>query len=79
MLPKGDLRRVGRWCAWVGAVLLLFTMLTGYGISEFQIVSRATFGVLGKATAHRLHHYTSVPLIILLSVHVLISVWFRLR
>jgi len=77
-LSKRDLRRVGRWCAWAGALLLLFTVLTGYGISEFRTVSRLTLGLLSKATAHRLHHTTDVPMLVFLSVHVGISLWLRL-
>jgi len=65
-------------CGWVTALLLLFTMLTGYGISEFRTVSSLTFGILGKATSQRLHHYTDIPMIIFFSVHVGIALWGRL-
>ena len=51
-------------------MLLLFTMLTGYGITEFRIVGSLTFGILDKATFHRLHHYTDIPLVVALLVHV---------
>lgn len=77
-LPKRNARRIGQWCAWATAVLLLFTMLTGYGTSEFRTVNRLTFGTLDKATSHRLHHYTDIPMLIFLSVHVVVSLWLRL-
>ena len=57
---------------------MLFTMLTGYGISEFRTVSSLTFGILGKATSQRLHHYTDIPMLIFLSVHIGITLWVRL-
>ncbi|MDY7040122.1 MAG: hypothetical protein SVX38_04590 [Chloroflexota bacterium] len=78
LLSKLDLRRIGRWCGWAAAVLLLFTLLTGYGISEFRTVSRLTFGILDKAAAHRLHHYTDIPLFVFLVMHVGIALWGRL-
>jgi thiosulfate reductase cytochrome b subunit len=77
-LLKRNLRRIGRWCGWAAAVLLLFTILTGYGISEFRTVSSLTFGALGKATSQRLHHYTDMPLLVFLSVHIGLALWGRL-
>jgi thiosulfate reductase cytochrome b subunit len=78
LLSKRNLRRIGRWCGWAAALLLLLTVLTGYGITEFRIVTRLTFGVLGKATSQRLHYYTDVPLIIFLTIHVGLALWRRL-
>jgi hypothetical protein len=73
------LRRIGRICGWLGLGLLLFTLLTGYGIAEFRIVTPLTLNLLNKAAAQRLHAYTEVPMLVLLAVHVGIAVWARLR
>lgn len=78
LLPKRNIERIGRVCGWAAALLLLFTILTGYGISEFRTVTSITFGILGKATSQRLHHYTDVPLLIFLSVHIGLALWGRL-
>ena len=78
LVSRRQVRRIGGWCAWAAVVLLMFTMLTGYGISAFRAVGRLTFGVLDKGTAHRLHHYTDIPLLIFLFIHVAISLWLRL-
>ena len=78
LMSRRPVRRIGRWCAWAAAVLLMLTMLTGYGISEFRVVGRLTFGVLDKGTAHRLHHYTDIPLLTFLLIHIAISLWLRL-
>lgn len=75
---RHNIRRIGRWCGWAALVLLIFTVLTGYGISQFRIVDSLTFGLLNKAASHRLHHYTDVPLIVLMVAHVSIAVWGRL-
>jgi cytochrome b subunit of formate dehydrogenase len=75
---KRNVRRIGRWCGWAALVLLAFTLLTGYGISQFRIVTGLTFGLLNKASSHKLHHYTDIPLIVFTLVHVIIAVWGRL-
>jgi uncharacterized membrane protein len=77
-LSKQDVRRIGRWCGWAAAALLLITMITGYGISSFRVVTTLTFGILDKATSQRWHHYTDIPVLVFLSVHVVIALWLRL-
>jgi hypothetical protein len=72
------IQRVARWCGWAAAVLLLLTILTGYGISEFRTVTRLTFSILDKVTAQRLHHVLDVPLMLFLVGHVGIALWVRL-
>ncbi len=71
------IRRIGRYCGWLGLGLLLFTLLTGYGIAEFRIVTPLTLGLINKAVAQRLHAYTEVPMIILLLAHIGVAVWAR--
>jgi cytochrome b subunit of formate dehydrogenase len=78
LLSKRNIERIGRLCGWTAALLLLFTVLTGYGISEFRTVTSITFDILGKATSQRLHHYTDLPLLVFLSVHIGLALWGRL-
>lgn len=75
---KRNIRRIGRWCGWAALILLAFTLITGYGISQFRVVGSLTFGLLDKASSHRWHHYTDIPLVILILAHVTIAVWLRL-
>jgi hypothetical protein len=74
---KQQIRRIGRICGWLGLGLLLFTLLTGYGIAEFRIVTPLTLNLMNKALAQRLHAYTEAPMMVLLLVHVGIAVWAR--
>lgn len=76
-LSEETIKTIGRGCGWAVVALLLFTILTGYGITEFRIVTSFTFEILGKASSQRLHHYTDLPLIILLVIHVGTSLWVR--
>jgi hypothetical protein len=76
---KQALRTFGRVCGWLALALLLFTLLTGYGIAEFRIVTPLTLNLLNKAAAQRLHAYTELPMALLLLVHVGIALWARRR
>lgn len=78
LLSERNIRMIGRVCGWASALLLLFAVLTGYGISEFRTVTSLTFGILGKATSQKLHHRTDIPLLIFLSVHIGLALWGRL-
>ena len=72
------IRRIGRWFGWLAVALLLFALLTGYGIGQFRVVDRLTFGLLNKVVSHRLHHYIDIPLLVVTVIHVGIAVWGRL-
>jgi hypothetical protein len=74
---KQRIRAIGRCCGWATLVLVLLTLLTGYGITQFRIVSPLTLGLLTKALAQRWHAYTDLPLIVLLAFHVGIALWWR--
>jgi cytochrome b subunit of formate dehydrogenase len=71
------IRTLGRIFGWTAFALLLLTILTGYGITDFRIVTPLTFGILNKAVAQRLHPYTEVALVLLLLAHIAIALWAR--
>jgi len=54
-------------------VLTILMIITGLGITEPGIVGSLTFGILGKATAYRLHFVLWGPFVILLILHIHIS------
>jgi hypothetical protein len=75
---KNHIRAIGRICGWVSMALVLVTLLTGYGITQFRIVDPLTLGVLTKAVAQRWHAYTDLPLAVFLAFHVGIALWWRM-
>jgi hypothetical protein len=77
MTKKTPVQNVGRIFGWVAAGLLLITLLTGYGITEFRAVTPWTLGLLTKPVAQRLHSQTELLLMASLLVHVGIAVWVR--
>ncbi len=58
---------ITRWLLFIVSGLFI---LSGYGITEYQTVSKITFGLLGKAESFRLHSFLVWPFIILLLAHV---------
>ena len=67
---------------WSFTAFLLFYILTGFGITNFQIVRTITFGLVTKPLAFQLHTLFIYPFIILLILHILLSIkkkwWKRL-
>ena len=76
---KIGIRRIGRWFGWVALILILLTLLTGYGITQWKIVDSLTFGLLGKAVSQRWHESVGLLTALFLSLHVVIAVWLRAR
>lgn len=62
-------RRAIRFLGWVTTGLLALLLLSGYGISDFRVVTPLTFGLLDKPTSQQLHEILGVPLIVLLLLH----------
>jgi cytochrome b subunit of formate dehydrogenase len=54
---------------WFLMVIIGFFLVTGFGISEFRIVERVTFGLLTKQLAFRIHSELWLPLVVLLVLH----------
>jgi hypothetical protein len=49
-------------------VIVLF-VLTGFGITNYQIVEPLTFGALPKLTAYQIHINLVIPFLILFGAH----------
>jgi hypothetical protein len=60
-------------------VLLLIVIslitLTGFGITNYQLVQDLTFGLLSKSLSFQLHEALVIPLILLLGLHIALVVW----
>jgi len=55
---------------WLLTVLVIIYLITGFGITEYRIVERLTFGLLTKSLAHQIHIGLVIPFIILLILHI---------
>lgn len=54
---------------WSMAVAIVFYVITGYGITDFRIVTPLTLGIFDKATSLKLHEGLGIPFIVLLLIH----------
>jgi len=52
-------------------VLTLIYLISGLGITQYQIIEPLTFGLLTRNLAFRIHDFLLVPFVVLLLVHVL--------
>jgi hypothetical protein len=68
-------RTVRLWLRWLLAAGSAILVITGLGITEYQIMESATFGWLGKALAHRLHTspWLWLTFLILLVLHIVLG------
>ena len=62
---------------WLLLVVVLLYGVSGLGITEFRIVEAATFGILTKSLAFKIHDSLLVPFLVLLVLHVCQRVIFR--
>ncbi|MFC1978792.1 hypothetical protein ACFLVP_02280 [Chloroflexota bacterium] len=72
-----SLRLFKKVVRWTLLVAILLYVITGYGITEFRTVERATFGLLTKPLSFDIHHYLIYPTAALLLLHVAIPIAVR--
>ena len=69
-MARWNLRRA---VGWLLLVLALLLVITGLGITAWQIVEAATFGLLGKALSFQLHSLLWIPFLLVLALHLALS------
>jgi cytochrome b subunit of formate dehydrogenase len=63
-------RLMRRTIHWLLTAVVIIYLLTGFGITEYRIFERLTFGLLTKSLAHQIHIGLVIPFIILLILHI---------
>jgi hypothetical protein len=71
--------KVRAWIAWLLLAVTVVYLVSGFGITNQDIVGPLTAGFLGKALAFRLHDVLWLPFIALLVLHVVWNVGRRVR
>jgi hypothetical protein len=51
------------------AIFTVLLLVTGWGITEFRVVTPLTFGLLSKNVAFEIHNALIIPSIVLLAAH----------
>jgi thiosulfate reductase cytochrome b subunit len=62
---------------WILFALAIVYIITGFGITQYQVVEKITLGLLTKALAQKIHFYLLIPFLILLIMHIYLSVMIR--
>jgi hypothetical protein len=69
-MKRRDLQRA---VGWLLLVLALLLAVTGLGITEYQVITAASFGLLGKALSFQLHSLLWIPFLAVLAAHLALS------
>jgi len=56
---------------WTLYAVTLVYILTGFGITQYQITEHLTFGLLDKSLSLNIHENLSLPFLTVLSIHLL--------
>ncbi len=68
-------RRIQKTVYWLLLAVTVVFLVSGFGITEFRIVETATFGLLTKALAFKMHEVIWIPFVILLVLHLALGFW----
>jgi hypothetical protein len=62
-------------------ILTVLYLVSGLGITQYQIIGPLTLGFLTRNLAFRIHDYLLIPFVTLLGIHVLIgpTIWIYTR
>lgn len=62
---------------WLLFAVVIIYVVSGFGITEYQIVEFLTFGLLTKPLAFQIHNILTIPFLLLLVSHVCLALFAR--
>ena len=65
--------QIRKTTAYLALITIILYIITGYGITQYRIVEKITFGLLHKSLSFKIHSWLIYPLIIFLLVHLYFS------
>jgi hypothetical protein len=71
MKKRSIIRRI---VAWLLATTVLVFLISGFGITEFRVVEEATFGLLTKPLAFKMHEVIWIPFLMLMITHIYLGI-----
>lgn len=69
-MKKEAIRKTAAYLSF--AVVVLY-IVTGYGITQYRVVEKLSFGLLNKAVSFKIHSYLIIPLLVFLGLHLFFS------
>lgn len=70
MMTKRQLMKLAHWSL---LALTVLVVISGLGITQYQVISAVTFGLLSKALAFKLHLWLWIPFVVAFIAHVLLT------
>ena len=61
---------IRRITAYLSFLVVVAYIVTGYGITNYQLVEKLSFGLLTKSRSFIIHSYLIYPLVVFLAIHV---------
>ena len=68
---------IKRIVQWLLFIVVALYVITGLGMTKFQIIEPLTFGLLGKALSFKIHSNLLIPLLVLLVAHITTPLWYK--
>ena len=59
--------------AYLLLLVIVLYIITGFGITRYQVVEKITFGMLSKSLSFKIHHNLIYPLVIFTIIHLYYS------
>ena len=55
---------------WLLLIISLVLIISGYGITNFWLIEKLTFGLLTKALSFKIHNFLTIPFILIMATHI---------
>jgi len=65
--------KIIRYTHCILTIFIIFYIVTGFGISNYQLIEAITFGLITKPIAFQLHSILIYPFAALLFIHILLT------
>ena len=65
------------WTRWILLALTIVFLITGLGITQYQLIEKATGGVLTKAVSFQIHNsiYLLIAFLVFLILHIFLAIY----
>jgi uncharacterized membrane protein YgdD (TMEM256/DUF423 family) len=73
------LRLIARISAWLLLAGIIVLLVSGWGITHTEIIYKASFHLIDRGLANRIHHDVQIPMAAILITHVFANLRLNLR
>lgn len=66
--------RIDRYSAWLSGILLFLHVISGFGMTNPELVTRLTGGLVSWRVAYDMHGVLHIPLIVVFTIHTFMGI-----